>query len=650
MCGLTGFLNRRNSLPEAELDQTVRHMADRLAHRGPDDEGFWVDAENGIALGHRRLSIVDLSAAGHQPMHSSSNRYVIVYNGEIYNFRDLRDELMAKGATFHGHSDTEVMLTAFEIWGVAETLGRFIGMFAFALWDKTEKTLYLARDQVGIKPLYWVQEGDLVLFGSELKALTAHPYWNPSIDRDSVASYMRHNYVPAPNTIWQGARKLMPGSILVFREGRSPEIRTFWHIDDAVAAARRNPLTVGDEEATDALDALLRDAVQRQMVADVPLGAFLSGGIDSSTVVALMQAQSDRPVQTFSIGFNEDGFNEAQHAKAVAEHLGTIHTELYITPAEALAIVPHLTEWYDEPFADSSQIPTYLVAQLARRHVTVSLSGDGGDESFGGYNRYFYATQLWKQTYRLPPWTMDMAGRAILAVPEQMWNVAGKLVPSRRRPVQFGKKIHKLASTLLPNGQGGQDVLYRSLLTHWHDPDTLVKGAHEHKGILWDSSIADRIPDFFDRMQYFDTLTYLPDDILTKVDRASMAVSLEARVPLLDHRVIEFALRLPKRMKYRNGDGKWLLREVLKRYVPEALVDRPKMGFGVPIDHWLRNELREWAGDLLSPAAIARHDVLEPGPIEAAWNAHQSEKTNLQYPLWTALILQNWLDHHSAAH
>ncbi len=488
-----------------------------------------------------------------------------------------------------------------------------------------------------------------MLFGSELKALRAHPGWHPSIDRDAVAAYMRYAYVPTPFTIWRGARKLPPGCMLVLRAGGQPETVPYWTLDAAVEKARRAPLAGDDREAEDMLDTLLRDAVKRQMVADVPLGAFLSGGIDSSTVVALMQAQSDNPVRTFSIGFHEDGYDEAQHAKAVASHLGTDHTELYITPAEALAVVPHLTEWYDEPFADSSQIPTYLVSRLARRHVTVSLSGDGGDESFGGYNRYFYATQLWKQTHRMPPWAMALAGRTILAVPSSCWEAAGWMIPKRRRPVQFGKKMHKLASTFLPTGQSSQDNLYRSLISQWHDPNRVVIDAHEHKGLLWDPIVAQRISDFFNRMQYLDTLTYLPDDILTKVDRASMAVSLEARVPLLDHRVVEFALRLPKQMKCRDGRGKWLLQQVLKRYVPQELVDRPKMGFGVPIDHWLRNELAEWAGDLLSPSAISRHGLLDPEPIEKAWRSHSSEEANLQYPLWTVLMLEDWLDRQGAA-
>lgn len=650
MCGIAGLLDRRNVASPALLEQTIQQMTGRMVHRGPDDQGTWVDAEAGIALGQRRLSIVDLSPAGHQPMASPSGRYVIVYNGEIYNFQDMRVDLEAKGVAFRGHSDTEVILAAIEQWGLAQTLARMIGMFAFALWDRKERSLVLARDQLGIKPLYWVHERGLTLFGSELKALTAHPDWKPGIDRNAVAAYMRHNYIPAPFTIWEGARKLEPGCMLELREGQEPRIERFWSLDAAVEAGARQPFTGSDAEAEEALDVLLRDAVKRQMVADVPLGAFLSGGIDSSTVVALMQAQSDRPVRTFSIGFNEAGYNEAEHAKAVAAHLGTDHTELYVTPSEALDVVPHLTEWYDEPFADSSQIPTYLVSKLARQHVTVSLSGDGGDESFGGYNRYFYATELWQRSHRMPPALMALAGRAIGAVPAGWWDVASGLIPKSRRPAHFGQKMHKLARTFEPNAEDGQDAIYRSLISQWNPPDTVVPGSAEHKGILWDSTVSKRIPDFFSRMQYFDTLTYLPDDILTKVDRASMAVSLEARVPLLDHRVVEFAQRLPMHLKYRDGQGKWLLRRVLERYVPAQMIDRPKMGFGVPIDHWLRNELSQWAGDLLSPTAIERHGLLDSKPVQDAWNAHRTGEANNQYLLWTVLILQDWLDRQTGAH
>ena len=642
MCGVTGFLDRRDGGSAPAMEAAVRAMADRLRHRGPDDAGNWADEAAGIALGHRRLSIVDLSPAGHQPMASASGRYVICFNGEIYNFRDLRGELKAKGRRFRGHSDTEVMLAAFETWGVLGALKRLIGMFAFALWDRQERVLMLARDHLGIKPLYWAASDGLFLFASELKAFRAHPRWRPTIDHDAVAAYLRFGYVPAPHSIWREARKLPPGTLLTLRPGAEPEIVPYWSFAEVDAS----PIEMNDEEATEALDALLRDAVRRQMVADVPLGAFLSGGIDSSTVVALMQAQSDRAVKTFAIGFNEAGYDEAPHAKAVARHLGADHTELYVTSDQALGVVPHLTEWYDEPFADSSQIPTYLVSKLARQYVTVTLSGDGGDESFGGYNRYFYGVQLWNKIRRIPLPVRGLISHAVTTVPTGVWDVAGHVIPVRRRPALFGDKMHKAAQALTLSRS---ESVYRRLVSQWHEPNELVIGGTEPKGLLWDETLKDTVPDFFSRMQYLDTLTYLPDDILTKVDRASMAVSLESRVPLLDHRVVEFARRLPHRMKERGGKGKWLLREVLGRYVPRGLIERPKMGFGVPIDQWLRGPLMDWADALLSPAAIARHGLLRPEPIQAAWTAHRSRAQNMQYPLWTVLMLQDWLNREAGA-
>jgi asparagine synthase (glutamine-hydrolysing) len=637
MCGLAGFIDLRHTAPLRQLDSIVRAMADRLRHRGPDDAGTWVDEATGVALGHRRLSIVDLSPSGRQPMISASGRYVIIFNGEIYNFLDLRQELEGKGYRFGGHSDTEVMLAAFDAWGVLPTLKRLIGMFAFALWDRQDRTLILARDHLGIKPLYYAHGDGVFLFGSELKAIRAHPLWRPSIDRDAVAGYMRFGYVPGPLSIWREARKLMPGTMLTMRPGAEPETAAFWRLADNEPAAA----VATDEEAVSALDELLRDAVRRQMVADVPLGAFLSGGIDSSTVVALMQAQSGRAVKTFSIGFNERGYDEAPQARAVAQHLGTDHSELYVTSAQALDVVPHLTEWYDEPFSDSSQIPTYLVSKLARGDVTVALSGDGGDETFGGYDRYFYGVKLWRGTRRVPGPMRPLIRGAVTSVPASAWDIAGHLIPARWRPVRFGERVHKAARLLDLNGP---EAIYRRLVSQWQDPDDVVVDGREPKGMLWDKMVRPTMPDFFSRMQFLDTLTYLPDDILTKVDRASMAVSLECRVPLLDHRVVEFGRRLPHKLKERSGKGKWLLRQVLARYVPTALVERPKMGFGVPIDHWLRGPLRDWAEALLSRESLVRHGLLRPEPICAAWDAHMSGEQNLQYPLWAALMLQSWLD------
>lgn len=644
MCGLTGFIQQPGGGADIELNRTVRLMTDRIRHRGPDSDGFWIDGDYGIAMGHRRLSVVDLSPAGHQPMISATGRFVIVYNGEVYNFQDIRAELEAKGATFSGHSDTEVILAAIEQWGVSKALQKFVGMFAFALWDRADRILFLARDQIGIKPLYWARQGQLFLFGSELKALRAHPLWKPSVDRNSISSYMRHNYIPAPHTIWQDTYKLVPGHMLVVRDGQEPESIPFWCLDDAVSNGHAHPFAGDDKEATEELNLILRDAVKRQMFADVPVGAFLSGGVDSSTVAALMQSQSNRPVRTFSIGFDEEGYNEAVHAKVVAQHLGTEHTELYVTQPEALSVIPHLSECYDEPFADSSQIPTFLISQLARQDVTVSLSGDGGDETFGGYNRYIYASKLFKQTHHMPSWLMKLLGHTALSVPAGGWDVIGRVIQAQKQPNQLGSKMNKFASALLASGNRDEDGFYRSLVSQWQTPNSVVVSGEEYKGIAWDTSVAERIPDFFRRMQYFDIQTYLPDDILTKVDRASMAHSLEVRVPLLDHRIVEFAKSLPMSMICRGGQGKWLLRQVLKRYVPDELIDRPKMGFGVPIDHWLRDGLSEWAGDLLSSSAIKKHGFLHPEPIEKAWAAHQSNEANLQHPLWTALMLQDWLE------
>lgn len=641
MCGVTGFLDRQGRSPQQTMKAIVLSMADRLRHRGPDDAGTWIDETAGIALGHRRLSIIDLSSIGHQPMTSVSGRYVISFNGEIYNFLDLRKELEAKGQSFIGHSDTEVILAAFETWGIWTTLKRLIGMFAIALWDRQDRALMLARDHLGIKPLYWADVDGLFLFASELKAFRAHPSWRPTIDRDAVAAYMRFGYVPTPRSIWRESSKLAPGMLLTLRQGAEPEIAPFWNF----AEIDSSPFTMRDEEAIEALDVLLRDAVHLQMVADVPLGAFLSGGIDSSTVVALMQLQSSRPVKTFSIGFNESGYNEAPYAKAVANHLGTDHTELYVTSKQALGVVPYLTEWYDEPFADSSQIPTYLVSKLAREHVTVALSGDGGDENFGGYNRYTYGDKFWRKIRYIPLGMRWIIRESVTAIPNGIWNAVGKAIPPRHRPPQFGDKIHKAARAITLDSP---EEIYRRLISHWHEPNDLVVDGVEPKGLLWDTSLKHQIPDFFSRMQYIDTLTYLPDDILTKVDRASMAVSLESRVPLLDHRVVEFARRLPHRFKERDGRNKWLLRKMLGRYVPHRLMDRPKMGFGVPIDHWLRGPLVDWAESLLSVEALKRHGLLQPAPIRAAWTAHCSGNTNLQYPLWNVLMLQDWLNREAA--
>jgi len=641
MCGLAGFLDARAQQSESELKAIAQRMGNTLYHRGPDDSGEWAEAESGLALAHRRLSIVDLSPLGHQPMVSDCGRFIIAYNGEVYNFAEMREELIALGRSFRSHSDTEVILEGAAVWGLEATLSRLIGMFAIALWDRRDKVLQLARDRLGIKPLYWGRFGSLTIFGSELKALIAQGGWTPEIERTAIPAYLRHGYIPAPYSIYRGVRKLAPGTILTFRPGSEPVESRIWSAEQVVSdgIAARDSFALSDEAATDQLEALLKDAIGRRMVADVPLGAFLSGGIDSSVVVALMQAQSERPVKTFSIGFHVDGYNEAEHAKAVAAHLGTEHTELYVDPSHALEIVPKLPEWYDEPFADSSQIPTFLVSEMTRKHVTVSLSGDGGDELFAGYNRYTLGRQYDRYIGGIPLPLRRLGSSAVKAIPPGWLDKLALALPAGRRPRQLGDKLHKLAKVITSDSDG----FYRSIISQWQDPeDLMADGVAEPKGILWDKGLPSRMPNFLDRMQYLDLLTYLPDDILTKVDRASMAVALEARVPLIDHRVVAFAWGLPQRLKIRDGQTKWLLRQVLYRHVPRTLIERPKMGFGVPIDSWLRGPLKDWAESLLTPSAL-KESGLNPEPILTCWREHLSGRRNWQYQLWTILMLQAWM-------
>ncbi|MCE2509641.1 MAG: asparagine synthase (glutamine-hydrolyzing) [Alphaproteobacteria bacterium] len=641
MCGIAGFVDLSRGMPADRLAATIRRMATALRHRGPDDDGAWIEAEAGVALGHQRLSILDLSPAGHQPMESKSGRYVLSYNGEIYNFQELRAELEGKGVAFRGHCDTEVIVEAIAAWGLAATLPRLIGMFAFVLWDREARTLTLVRDRMGIKPLYWAHQNNLFLFASELKAFHAHPGFRAEVNRDSLTSFLRHNYIPAPHSIYRNTFKLLPGTMLTLCWGGKPELSTWWDLREIAGKALHDRPEFEEEEAREALDGILRDAVKRRMVADVPLGAFLSGGIDSSTVTALMQAQSEQPIRTFTIGFHEEAYDEAKDAKRVAGHLGTEHTELYVEPRDALEVIPKLPLIYDEPFADSSQIPTFLVSELTRQHVKVALSGDGGDELFAGYNRYFWAEALWRKLRLLPKPARGGMAMAIRALSPAQWDGIFGIVPPRLRPRLAGDKLHKLADVF---ALSSREALYRQLLTHWAEPASLVHGGKEPTGILWDAGVADEFPDFTERMQFLDSVTYLPDDILTKVDRASMRVGLEARVPLLDHRVVEFVWRLPGSMKVRKGEGKWLLRRVLDRYVPKALVERPKMGFGVPIDSWLRGPLRDWGEALLSERRLREEGFFDPEPIRQKWQEHLGGKRNWQYPLWDVLMFQAWLE------
>ena len=655
MCGLAGFVSECTD----ERDETIlQRMTSVIKHRGPDDAGYWYDAEQRIGLGHRRLAIVDLSPAGHQPMVSHSGRYVIAFNGEIYNHRSLRTELERCGTKnlnlgpgkirWRGHSDTEVMLGALEQWGLQESLSKFNGMFAFALWDRQEHVLHLARDRFGEKPLYYGWMGNTFLFGSELKALKAHPAWRGEIDRGALALYMRHNYIPAPYSIYQGIHKLPPAHWLSLAPSNSkqetPQARAYWSARAVAEAGVSHSFTGSADDAVDTLDSLLRDAVALRMEADVPLGAFLSGGIDSSTVVALMQTQSARPVKTFSIGFDEAGYNEAQHARVVARHLGTEHTELYITPEQALDVIPRLPIIYDEPFSDSSQIPTFLVSQMTRQHVTVALSGDAGDELFGGYNRYSWGRSIWRKVGWVPKPARRIMARGMTALPPQGWDrffsFLEPVLPRRFRARLPGDKLHKLAGIL---ACPAPEEMYRGLVSHW-EPRSVVLNAHEPFTALTDSNQWADLPELTLGMMFLDLVSYLPDDILVKVDRASMAVSLEARIPLLDHRVAEFAWRLPLAMKVRDGEGKWPLRQLLYRYVPKELVDRPKMGFGVPIDAWLRGPLRDWAESYLNERRLREEGYFDPLPIREKWAEHLAGRRNWSYHLWDVLMFQTWLE------
>jgi asparagine synthase (glutamine-hydrolysing) len=568
---------------------------------------------------------------------------VISYNGELYNFRELRKLLESEGRRFLGHSDTEVLLAAAECWGIDGALQRSNGMFALALWDRRTRVLHLARDRLGEKPLYYGWLGRTFVFGSELKALRAHPAWRQEVDRHALGEYFRLGYVPAPFSIYQGISKLPPGTriCLDLTTGSLGAPQAYWSLADVACGPRRADERLPD--VVDELDEVLDQAVRSRMVADVPLGAFLSGGIDSSVVVALMQKSAAHPVRTFTIGFDDPAYDESADAAAVARHLGTDHTELRVTPSDCLAVIPELPVMYDEPFADWSQIPTHLVSKLARSEVTVALSGDGGDELFGGYNRYTWTLALWPRMQRIPRAVRSGLGRILRAVPYASLDPGiervSRLLPRGLRVRTPGTKLRKLADVL---PAASPEDMFLMLSSQWSLPERLVRGANG------DTKLRLVSPDVLipgaERMMYHDTLTYLPDDILVKVDRASMAVSLEARVPLLDHRVVEFAWQLPLDLRIRAGTGKWLLRQVLCRYVPTELIDRPKIGFGVPMASWLRGPLKDWAGDLLSPARLARDGYLDAGPVSKAWDVHQRGRQDQEHLIWSVVAFQSWLD------
>ena len=650
MCGITGFIDFAGRTPGQELGRIARAMSGRIAYRGPDADGVWVDAEAQVALAHRRLAIVDLSAEGLQPMHSASGRYVITYNGEVYNFPALREELAAKGRVFRGHSDTEVMLAAIEAWGLADAVGRFVGMFAFALWDRKTRALHLVRDRLGVKPLSYGRFGDAFLFGSDLHAFAAHPAFRPEIETASVGLYLLRACVPGAISIYRGVRKVPPGAIVTLGADGADRTEFYWRLSDVAAAGLADPFQGDPNEAADALEAILTDAVRLRLVSDVPLGVFLSGGVDSSTVAALMAKTGPR-VKSFTIGFEADAYDEAMHARAVARHIGADHTEFTLTSKEAMTAIPRLAAAYDEPFADSSQLPTLLVSEMARRKVTVALSGDGGDELFAGYTRHLWCEVIARRVGFLPVALRRVLGRSISAVAPDRWDGLAHafefLVPDRLRQRDMGDKLHKAAAMLEADDARG---MYRALISLFAKPESVLASGQRVDDPI---DAATAWPDFGDvtsQLLYLDAMSYLPDDILTKVDRASMAVSLEAREPLLDHRVVALAWRLPLRHKIRDGRGKAVLRDVLYRHVPRELIDRPKWGFAVPIGEWLRGPLRPWAEDLLAPRRMKDDGYFDPLPIRALWDEHLSGRRNRHHLIWAVLMFNAWMDAGRARH
>lgn len=651
MCGITGFISLKAD-SKADLTAAIERMTRRLSHRGPDDQGIFVDEKTGVAFGHRRLSIIDLSINGRQPMTSASGRFVMVYNGEIYNYQSLARELDQYGVAWKGYSDTEVLLAGFEIWGMEKTLRKTNGMFALALWDKEKRSLFLARDRMGQKPLYYGYHQNYFFFSSEIKALKAHPSFHPEISRDAVIRFLRFSYVPTPYSIYNGIHKLTPGTSVeipfhCLNTQQIPPPQPYWDLKEIALAGIANPFSCSEDDMVERLDRVLTTAVSRRMISDVPLGAFLSGGIDSSLIVALMQQNSARQVKTFTIGFGEKEFNEADVARAVSQALKTDHTELYLTPGHALEAIPVLPGLFDEPFADSSQIPTFLVSKMTKSHVTVALSGDGGDEMFAGYNRHFWGRYLWEKLEWFPVWCRTLCSRLLKAVPAKTWNRwfdrLNHGLPGRYRQHQAGDKLFKLSQVMTASDR---KEFYYLLTSCWKKPAAVVVNGNEpdHPANRFHDQPA--ISDFTQWMQYIDMQTYLCDDIMTKVDRSSMGNSLEARSPFLDPEVVAFSWQVPMALKISRTEGKILLKKLLGRYISNDLIDRPKKGFGVPIDDWLRGPLREWARDLLNPRRLSNQGMFQVGPIQTMWKDHLSGRNNYQYHLWNVLMYQAWAEYY----
>jgi asparagine synthase (glutamine-hydrolysing) len=660
MCGIVGIFGHAH---DCDLMRVAEDMVASLVHRGPDDDGIWGDDKAEVVLGHRRLSVLDLSHEGHQPMLSKDGRYVMVFNGEVYNHQLLRAELEGEGEiNWRGHSDTEVMLEAITRWGIKRALSQFTGMFAIALFDRRERKLHLIRDRVGEKPLYYGWCAGAFIFGSELKALRKYPGFAGDIDRDVLALYLRHMAIPDPFTIYQRIYKVQPGCMVSldlgsarnYPDGVTPHaplsinglsLSRWWSLHEIVESGQRSLIT-NESEALELLEFRLRDSVRLQSLADVPLGAFLSGGIDSSLITALMQSESNSPINTFTIGFHEKKYNEAKHAKKVASHLGTKHVELYVTAKDALDLIQQLPHLYDEPFADSSQIPTYLLCSQAKKYLTVALSGDAGDELFGGYNRYFWVRKVWSKVSWLPNGTRQLFAKAILSLPvhylDKVYAMINCLLPSSSHLSFVGQKLHNLAKRLV--SIRNEDELFFSLVSEWSNPDKVVKGACEPVTLLTRTTDWPALPDVEHRMMYLDAMTYLPNDILVKVDRAAMNSSLETRTPFLDHRVVELAWQLPLNMKLRNNQGKWALRQILYKYVPRELIERPKQGFGVPLGEWLRGPLRDWAEELISEERLRREGYFTSDPIRSKWLEHLSGVRNWEHSLWAILMFQAWLE------